>query len=100
LSIAIINTCLSLQKISFHLDVDECASLHAILTLRSVRTHVVDTRTFTLAEVLVVRIVGPDAATSASVADLSNYVFGGSGDVHNMRSQYYACSQGQLDVQP
>ena len=46
--------------------------------------------------VLVVRIVASNGSTGYSEAQLSDSVFGTSGDSVNLKSQYDACSQGQL----
>jgi hypothetical protein len=50
--------------------------------------------------VLVARIVAPDRSTTSSEAVISNKVFGTSGDEVNLRSQYWACSHGQLEFKP
>ena len=50
--------------------------------------------------VLVVRVVAADASTSFTQAQLSNYVFGTSGDSFNLKSQYDACSYDQLNFVP
>jgi hypothetical protein len=48
--------------------------------------------------VLVVRIQATNSATTASEAKLASDVFGDDGDdVNNLRSQYLACSYGQLE---
>ncbi|KAL3940774.1 MAG: hypothetical protein SGBAC_004756, partial [Bacillariaceae sp.] len=50
--------------------------------------------------ILGVRIVAMNAATSSSEAQLASDIFGGDGiDLVNVRSQYLACSHGQLDFQ-
>jgi hypothetical protein len=46
--------------------------------------------------VLVVRVVAPDAETSQSMTQLSDSVFGTSGDPVNLATQIDACSYGQL----
>ena len=46
--------------------------------------------------VLVVRVIAADGTTSASQAELSDSVFGTSGDQVNLASQYNVCSDGQL----
>jgi hypothetical protein len=50
--------------------------------------------------VLVVRVIAPDAATTATMAQLSDDVFGTSGDPANLKSQYAACSYNQLVFNP
>ena len=50
--------------------------------------------------VLVVRVVAADATTTASEAQLSDSVFGTFGDAFNLKSQYNACSYGQLNFVP
>lgn len=47
---------------------------------------------------LVVRIVAADASTTASTAQLSDSVFGTSGDPFNLQSQYESCSNQKLNV--
>lgn len=54
-------------------------------------------RTMGVKNVLVVRIEATNSATTASEDQLSSDVFGGNGDVNNLRSQYYACSYGKLE---
>lgn len=49
---------------------------------------------------LVVRVVAPDASTTASVDELSDSVFGLRGDKYNLRNQYRACSFNQLVFDP
>ena len=51
-------------------------------------------------DILVVRVVAADAAPSQSTAQISDSVFGTNGDSVNLRSQYSACSQGQLTMLP
>jgi hypothetical protein len=51
-------------------------------------------------KVLVVRIAASDKGASMSAAELSDSVFGTSGDKVNLRTQYLACSHNQLDLQP
>lgn len=51
-------------------------------------------------EVLVLRIDAPDSSTSSTEAVLSDNIFGTGSDLYNLRSQYLACSNGQLDFQP
>lgn len=47
-------------------------------------------------DVLVIRVVGTDASTTASEAQLSDDVFGNDRDPVNLRNQFAACSYGQL----
>lgn len=47
--------------------------------------------------VLVVRVIAPDAQTSLNMSQLSDSVFGTSGDPVNLASQFSACSYGQLN---
>lgn len=51
-------------------------------------------------DTLVLRVGAPDADTTASLSELSDSVFGTSGDPVNLRSQYKACSSNQLDFAP
>jgi hypothetical protein len=41
-----------------------------------------------------------DKATNATEAELSNKVFGGNGDVLNLKSQFNRCSNGQVQFEP
>ena len=50
--------------------------------------------------VLAVRVVTTDKSVSYNEAALSDDVFGTTGDAVNLRTQYSACSHGQLDFQP
>jgi hypothetical protein len=50
--------------------------------------------------VLVLRAVAFDSSTTASEAELSDDIFGTSGDVINLNTQYRACSDGQLIFEP
>jgi hypothetical protein len=50
--------------------------------------------------VLVLRAVAFDSSTTASEAELSDDIFGTSGDAINLRNQYRACSDGQLIFEP
>ena len=50
--------------------------------------------------VIVIRIVAVDAATTATEAQLSDDIFGTSGDVLNLKSGYNKCSYGQLQLEP
>lgn len=50
--------------------------------------------------VLVVRVEANDGSTSASEAQLSDSVFGTTGDVVNLKSQYSACSHGKWIINP
>lgn len=47
--------------------------------------------------ILVVRVQATNSVTSLSEEKLSSDVFGGNGDVNNLRSQYMACSYGKLE---
>eukprot|EP00980_Cylindrotheca_fusiformis_P030322 scaffold24655_cov147-Cylindrotheca_fusiformis.AAC.1 len=49
--------------------------------------------------VLVVRVRATNSVTSISESQLADDVFGDNGDVNNLRSQYLACSYGQLEFQ-
>ena len=49
--------------------------------------------------VLVVRVIASDGQTGFSEAQLSNSVFGTSGDPVNLKSHYAACSHGRLNFQ-
>jgi hypothetical protein len=51
-------------------------------------------------KVLVLRIVASDIETNATEAELSNKIFGTSGDVLNLKSQYNRCSNGQIQFEP
>ena len=51
-------------------------------------------------KVLVLRIVASDKTTNATEAELSNKVFGGGGDVLNLKSQFNRCSNGQVQFEP
>lgn len=50
--------------------------------------------------VLVVRVIANDGSTSASETQLSDSVFGTSGDVVNLKSQYSECSHGKWIINP
>jgi hypothetical protein len=50
--------------------------------------------------VLVIRAIASDASTSASEPMLSDAIFGTSGDVVNLKSQFAQCSDGKLHFQP
>jgi Gametolysin peptidase M11 len=50
--------------------------------------------------VIVIRIVAIDSATTASEAQLSDDIFGTSGDGLNLKSGYNKCSYGQLLFEP
>ena len=50
--------------------------------------------------VLVVRVIASDGQTGSNEANLSDSVFGTSGDVINLKSQYEDCSHGQLSFNP
>lgn len=50
--------------------------------------------------VLVVRVVAADGAATTDEAGLSDNVFGTYGDPVNLKSQYQACSKGDLDFVP
>eukprot|EP00814_Leptocylindrus_danicus_P016466 CAMPEP_0116013620 /NCGR_PEP_ID=MMETSP0321-20121206/5828_1 /TAXON_ID=163516 /ORGANISM="Leptocylindrus danicus var. danicus, Strain B650" /LENGTH=672 /DNA_ID=CAMNT_0003483191 /DNA_START=45 /DNA_END=2060 /DNA_ORIENTATION=+ len=47
-------------------------------------------------EMLAIRVIAPDASMSSSESDISDSWFGTSGDLVNLKSQYEACSYGQL----
>lgn len=47
--------------------------------------------------VLVIRVRATNSVTSVSESQLADDVFGDNGDVNNLRSQYLACSYGQLE---
>eukprot|EP00816_Leptocylindrus_hargravesii_P009684 CAMPEP_0196803776 /NCGR_PEP_ID=MMETSP1362-20130617/3256_1 /TAXON_ID=163516 /ORGANISM="Leptocylindrus danicus, Strain CCMP1856" /LENGTH=651 /DNA_ID=CAMNT_0042175603 /DNA_START=64 /DNA_END=2019 /DNA_ORIENTATION=+ len=47
-------------------------------------------------EMLAIRVVAPDASTTSSESEISDSWFGTSGDPVNLKSQYAACSYGQL----
>lgn len=49
---------------------------------------------------LMVRVVAQDTTTTSTKEQLAASAFGGSGDLVNLRSQYLACSDNQLDFQP
>mmetsp|Transcript_22863 Transcript_22863/g.53988 ORF Transcript_22863/g.53988 Transcript_22863/m.53988 type:complete len:722 (-) Transcript_22863:213-2378(-) len=51
-------------------------------------------------KVLVVRANANDMSTASSKAVLSDKIFGTNGDIANLKSQYDACSHGQLQFQP
>jgi len=51
-------------------------------------------------KVLVIRAVASDASTTASESELSDDIFGTSGDVVNLKSQYALCSDGKLQFEP
>jgi hypothetical protein len=50
--------------------------------------------------VLVIRATASDRSTTASESVLSDDIFGTSGDVFNLKSQYAQCSDGKLQFQP
>jgi hypothetical protein len=50
--------------------------------------------------VLVLRAVASDRSTTASEAELSDDIFGTSGDVINLKTQYRSCSDNQLIFEP
>jgi hypothetical protein len=50
--------------------------------------------------VLVVRVKGADKNTTSSMAEISNSVFGTDGDPVNLKSQFAACSFGQVNITP
>jgi hypothetical protein len=50
--------------------------------------------------VLVLRVDAQDSRTSATEAELADDVFGTSGDQLNLKSQYFACSDGKLTFVP
>jgi hypothetical protein len=47
-------------------------------------------------KVLAVRLIAPDASTTANVADISDSIFGTTGDSINLKERYDTCSYGQL----
>jgi hypothetical protein len=49
--------------------------------------------------VLVIRVKATNSVTTSSEAQLADDVFGDLGDVNNLRTQYLACSYGQLEFQ-
>ena len=49
---------------------------------------------------IALRIVATDAATTMSIGTLGDEIFGANGDNFNMRSQFLACSNNQLDFVP
>lgn len=51
-------------------------------------------------DVLVIRIKGGNAESTRNEVELSDQVFGTSGDPLNMRSQYAACSYNQMRFNP
>lgn len=51
-------------------------------------------------KVLVLRIEAADKATTASESELSDDIFGTDGDLLNLKSQFNACSYGQLQFEP
>lgn len=51
-------------------------------------------------KVLVIRAVASDKSTTASEAQLSDDIFGTTGDPINLKSQYQACSDGKLVFEP
>jgi hypothetical protein len=56
-------------------------------------------KTTGLKTVLVIRVKATNSVTTSSEAQLADDVFGDNGDVNNLRSQYLACSYGQLEFQ-
>ena len=50
--------------------------------------------------VLVIRANASDISTTASESELSDDIFGTSGDVVNLKSQYALCSDGKLHFEP
>jgi hypothetical protein len=50
--------------------------------------------------VLVLRAVASDKVTTASESELSDDIFGTSGDIINLKSQYRSCSDNQLIFEP
>lgn len=50
--------------------------------------------------VLAVRVVAPDASTTSTIAELSDEIFGTSGDPINLQTQFEACSGGKLKMRP
>jgi hypothetical protein len=63
--------------------------------------HLLDRKLQTVTKtVLVLRAVANDTTTSASESELSDDIFGTSGDALNLKSQYASCSDGKLQFQP
>ncbi len=58
------------------------------------------TKTTGIKTLLVVRVVAADGATTASMSELSDSVFGTYGDSFNLASQYSACSHNKLNFVP
>lgn len=50
--------------------------------------------------VLVIRADAQDSRTKASISDLEDDVFGRRGNQVNLKTQYQACSHGQLQIEP
>jgi hypothetical protein len=50
--------------------------------------------------VLVLRAVASDTSTTASEEQLSDDIFGTSGDALNLKSQYASCSDGKVQFEP
>lgn len=50
--------------------------------------------------VLALRVVAPDSSTTSSEATISDEIFGTSGDIINLSTQYDACSYGKLTFEP
>ncbi|KAI2492864.1 Gametolysin peptidase M11 [Fragilaria crotonensis] len=59
-----------------------------------------DSSLLTVTTVLVLRIEAADKATTASESQLSDDIFGTNGDSLNLKSQFNACSYGQLQFEP
>ena len=72
-------------------------SVAGILDTGIVRRLAVATGTKT---VLAVRVIASDSLTSSSEVTISDEIFGTVNDLVNMKSQYEACSNGQLIFQP
>eukprot|EP00980_Cylindrotheca_fusiformis_P016027 scaffold4715_cov115-Cylindrotheca_fusiformis.AAC.11 len=49
--------------------------------------------------VLVVRVIATDSTTTATESELASDIFGDDGDILNMKSQYYDCSFGKLQME-
>ena len=49
--------------------------------------------------VLVVRVKASQESTTSSVNDLRNNVFGGGGDIYNLKSQMEGCSYGRVKIE-
>lgn len=50
--------------------------------------------------VLVIRPLALDSNTTASAEEISDHIFGTFGRLHNLRTQYQACSHGKFEILP